>query len=352
MYARGQVSGGRRDIRISEGWSGRRTRRAGLSRQEQARLLQLLACLVLFLAVYIGKGVFPAKMVQVRADVLSMISSDTDFRSAFSRLGESLTGEGDLLGELGDFCVAVFGAGENAPETLAPQPVPELTNLLRDEQEFLSGEPDCQTLIDHYLPDEEAGLSAAKLPGQKDVAPQETQNPPTEAASGPAPQAVAALGTVLLKSAYNGQPLPEGYTMDELSLGGLDTVTPVLGHINSTYGYREHPIDGRHQFHGGLDIGGQTGDPIRAFAAGTVEYIGQDDSYGLYFQLDHGNGVKSFYAHCKSVCVQKGQTVAAGEKVGEVGSSGSATGPHLHLELKYNGTHLDPAYYVDYLTDQ
>lgn len=82
---------------------------------------------------------------------------------------------------------------------------------------------------------------------------------------------------------------------------------------------------------------------------GTVEYVGQDDSYGLYLQLDHGNGVKSFYAHCNKVCVSKGQSVAVGEKIAEVGSSGAATGPHLHLELKFNKTHLDPIYYIQVL---
>lgn len=55
-----------------------------------------------------------------------------------------------------------------------------------------------------------------------------------------------------------------------------------------------------------------------------------------------------FYAHCSRICVTTGQTVSAGEKVAEVGSTGNSTGPHLHLELKYAGTHLDPAYYIDY----
>ena len=76
--------------------------------------------------------------------------------------------------------------------------------------------------------------------------------------------------------------------------------------------------------------------------------MGQDDSYGLYLQLDHGNGIKSFYAHCQSVCVTKGQAVAAGEVIAAVGSSGAATGPHLHLELKWNRLHLNPAYYVQF----
>ena len=80
-----------------------------------------------------------------------------------------------------------------------------------------------------------------------------------------------------------------------------------------------------------------------------MEYTGEDDSYGLSLQLDHGNGVKSLYAHCSRIVVTKGQVVALGEKVAEIGSSGSATGPHLHLELKYNKMHLNPVYYVDIL---
>ena len=89
--------------------------------------------------------------------------------------------------------------------------------------------------------------------------------------------------------------------------------------------------------------------PIAAFADGVVEYTGEDNSYGRYFKIDHGNGVKSFYAHCSQVLVQKGQTVALGETVGLVGSTGNVTGPHLHLELKYGKLHLNPAYYVEFL---
>ena len=58
-----------------------------------------------------------------------------------------------------------------------------------------------------------------------------------------------------------------------------------------------------------------------------MDYIGKNDTHGLYLQLDHGNGIKSFYAHCSKLCVSKGQLVAAGEKVAEVGSTGVATGP-------------------------
>lgn len=91
---------------------------------------------------------------------------------------------------------------------------------------------------------------------------------------------VPAAGTLLLKSDYSGKELPNNYTMDKLSLGDLETVTPVLGHLNSVYGYRDHPINGVYQFHGGVDIGGQTGDPTAAFATGTVEYVGKTTPMG------------------------------------------------------------------------
>lgn len=312
---------------------------------EQIRLLQLLICLVLFLTVFIGKGIFPTKLLQVRDDILAVLSSDTDFQAAFSKLGESLGAEEEgLLGKLGNFCVEVFGGTEAVQEETAETLIPRLTSLTVAESQFFSTNPSAQELSAHYFTSEASmELLQALSKGETYV-----ESLPETAEE---PETVAAVGTVLLKADYEGQALPENYTMDQLSLGELETVVPVLGHLNSEYGYRDHPINGQYQFHGGVDIGGQTGDPIQAFAAGTVEYIGEDDSYGLYLQLDHGNGVKSFYAHCSAINVSKGQTVALGEKIAEVGSTGSATGPHLHFELKCNGIHVDPAYYIEFLTD-
>ena len=134
--------------------------------------------------------------------------------------------------------------------------------------------------------------------------------------------------------------------MDHISLGGLATVTPVLGPLWSQYGYRAHPIDGERKFHNGVDIGAEEGTSVAAFAGGTVEYTGENSIYGNYLQLDHGHGIKSFYAHCSQVIVRTGQQVSAGEPIAYVGSTGSATGPHLHLELKCGGIHIDPGYYI------
>lgn len=347
MYQQVTRTSRRKNLRVSMGTS-QRKRPTKQNQQEKVRLLQLFICLVLFLAVVIGKGVFPNKLTQVRDEILTMLSTDIDFRSAFSTLGESLSEKGAIWGELGDFCVEVFGPTETPEPSIDEEndAIPQFTSLMASESLFFSQNPDSSAIAEHFLNlnGTQTGLWSAAEEESSTTAPSTSPQPQTEV--------IAAAGTVLLKSDYSGQALPTNYTMDQLSLGDLETVTPVLGHINSVYGYRDHPINGKYQFHGGVDIGGQMGDPIKAFAAGTVEYVGEDDSYGLYFQLDHGNGVKSFYAHCSVVCVKKGEQVSLGQKVAEVGASGAATGPHLHLELKWNSTHLNPIYYIEYLTDQ
>lgn len=335
---------GQRAVRRSAASRGRRhgtNRRSSSDMQARERLIQLAVCLTLFLAVFLGKAVFPERLVQVRDRLSSVISSDLDIQGALSRLGGSLSQGDTVLADLGEFCVEVFG---NSPRQEAQQTSfqpPQPASVLTAELRFLSQSPDQTARATHYTKLDRLGLTLS--------GPQQAQDEAQPAAEEEAPPAVPAAGTVVMKADYTGQPLPENYTMDQISLGELETVTPVLGHLNSVYGYRDHPIDGRYQFHGGVDIGGQIGDPIAAFAAGTVEYVGKDDSYGLYFQLDHGNGVRSFYAHCSEVLVSKGQSVAMGETVAKVGASGSATGPHLHLELKYNKLHLDPIYYVEVL---
>lgn len=328
----------RKNIHFSSSGAGRHSR--GASSQERTRLRQLLVCVVLFLTVFVGKGIFPAKLLQVRDDIVQLITYNIDFKAAFSKLGAAIGGEGTLLDQFGEFCVEVFG-GPSGPDA-DPQQVGNLRGSPQSKIVLLTGgRQDPEELTQHLF---SSDLPKLDISFDPEPAQQSEQTAKAEE-----PAAVPAAGTLLLKSDYNGQELPNNYTMDKLSLGDLETVTPVLGHLNSVYGYRDHPINGVYQFHGGVDIGGQTGDPISAFAAGTVEYVGQDDSYGLYLQLDHGNGVKSFYAHCNKVCVTKGQAVSMWEKIAEVGSSGAATGPHLHLELKFNKTHLDPIYYIQVL---
>ena len=336
---------------------GRRSRRAAYrsgrdrqdrGRQVQVRFAQLLICLVLFFAVFLGKGLFPQKLGQVGEDILTLMGTDLDISKALSNLGESLMEGDSLLADLGAFCVEMFGPApqESVPPEAVSLPPVQPGAVLTSELEFLGGKSGTAVRAAHYADFSRFGIELSA----KEPEPEPEPEPITEEAEVPEPPAaVPAAGTGVIYSDYSGDPLPNYYTMDQVSLGELETMTPVMGRLTSGYGYRDHPISGKYFFHGGVDIGGQTGDAIAAFADGTVEYTGKNDSYGLYLQVDHGNGVKSFYAHCSRIVVTKGQVVALGEKVAEIGSSGSATGPHLHLELKYNKMHLNPVYYVDIL---
>jgi hypothetical protein len=117
---------------------------------------------------------------------------------------------------------------------------------------------------------------------------------------------------------------------------------PAVGPITSRYGPRLSPIDGKPRFHQGIDIGLDSGDPIYASKAGTVISVEHDSTYGLMVVINHAGGYKSLYAHTSAVKVSPGQTVKQGQLIAYAGSTGLATGPHLHLEIHYLGTPVDP----------
>ena len=129
-------------------------------------------------------------------------------------------------------------------------------------------------------------------------------------------------------------------------LGLEETAEPVQGVLTSDYGYRDHPVSGDFRFHKGVDLGAVSGTDIVAFAGGTVAYTGRNDTCGLYFRLDHGNGVSTFYCHCSELKILDGQTVETGQVVAKVGQTGNATGPHLHFAVIKDGVYLDPLYYI------
>ncbi len=118
---------------------------------------------------------------------------------------------------------------------------------------------------------------------------------------------------------------------------------PVNTHyITSPFGWRMHPIFGRQLFHTGVDIGAGRGSPIHAAADGVVIYSGWYGGYGQAVVIDHGNGLSTLYAHCSALYVHQGQSVQRGETIAAVGSTGNANGPHLHFEVRENGTAVDP----------
>ena len=116
--------------------------------------------------------------------------------------------------------------------------------------------------------------------------------------------------------------------------------------ITSTFGYRKDPFTRRAAFHSGLDIAGDSGDPIYASAEGVVKYAGYDSDYGYNVIIKHASGVSTRYGHMRKYLVKEGQKVAQGEKVGLLGSTGRSTGPHLHFEVIKSGNTIDPMPYL------
>jgi len=125
--------------------------------------------------------------------------------------------------------------------------------------------------------------------------------------------------------------------------GVLLAVTPVQGRITSRYG---HVSSRRSGAHTGTDIACAYGTPIKAVASGTVTFSGWNGSYGKIIKISHGNGVETWYAHCSELYATVGQHVNAGDVIAAVGSTGNSTGNHLHLEIRLNGSTLNPQRYL------
>lgn len=124
---------------------------------------------------------------------------------------------------------------------------------------------------------------------------------------------------------------------------GISLIRPVSGTLTSRFGERSRI---RSSAHTGLDISASRGTPIVAAADGTVTYSGRKGSYGNMLVITHSNGVQTYYAHCDRLLVSAGQTVAAGQQIATVGSTGNSTGPHLHLEIRVDGLAYNPQNYL------
>ena len=130
----------------------------------------------------------------------------------------------------------------------------------------------------------------------------------------------------------------------EKNIGGSTgtMVWPAEGEITSPFGWRVHPIFGTQRLHTGIDIGADYGDATRAADGGVVIHSDWMGGYGNAVIIDHGNGISTLYAHNSQLLVSEGQTVAKGQTVARVGSTGYSTGPHLHFEVRQNGTPVNP----------
>ncbi len=124
------------------------------------------------------------------------------------------------------------------------------------------------------------------------------------------------------------------------------SIWPVKGWVTSGFGPRVSPFTEKPAWHDGLDIGAAANAPIQAPAQGRVTAVGFDPKLGVLLKLDHGFGIETVYGHLAKSLVKEGQRVKRGEAIALVGSTGLATGPHLHYMVKVNGQALDPVKYI------
>jgi murein DD-endopeptidase MepM/ murein hydrolase activator NlpD len=127
----------------------------------------------------------------------------------------------------------------------------------------------------------------------------------------------------------------------------LPSLPPVDGGwLSSSFGWRIDPFSGQKSFHEGLDFPSESGTPIVAAASGKVIFADVHPQYGKMVEIDHGNGLVTRYAHASKLFVKEGDFIVRGQKVAAVGSTGRATGPHLHFEVRLNGVPQNPGRFL------
>ncbi len=133
-----------------------------------------------------------------------------------------------------------------------------------------------------------------------------------------------------------------------VQISGRGSLSAPLGNpvVTSTFGYRVHPIFNDRRLHTGLDFRASSGTPIMAARSGEVVFAGWRGGYGNCTIIDHGGGLATLYAHQSAIRVAAGDVVSRGQVIGAAGSTGYATGPHLHYEVRVNGVPADPLPYL------
>lgn len=140
--------------------------------------------------------------------------------------------------------------------------------------------------------------------------------------------------------------LKNGLAEKNKRLAFTPSIWPASGDVTSRFGWRNGPWGGGNDWHPGIDIANNYGTAVCATADGEVIYAGWDGGYGKMVQIDHGNGIVTVYGHNQAILVHTGQHVKKGEVISEMGSTGMSTGPHVHYEVRVNGTAVDPASFL------
>jgi murein DD-endopeptidase MepM/ murein hydrolase activator NlpD len=184
--------------------------------------------------------------------------------------------------------------------------------------------------------------------------PQRLNESKGEVAEQPAPSKDYASLVVRIDKAVHETQLKEQSVIDlweslserQSLINATPNVKPARGWLTSRFGYRVSPFTSKAAMHAGLDIAAAPGSPVYAPADGVVSYAGYDQGYGKLVSIDHGYGVSTRFGHTSQIYVQVGQKVSKWDVVAAVGNTGRSTGPHLHYEVRINGTPVDPINFI------
>lgn len=332
--------------------------RSAAGRQASAgnrAVVRLTVCGAVFVLLVAVKLLFPGALSGLAQSVGQLLGRDADFKEAFAAMGRAISGEAAVSDSLQEAYTAVFSpaaqsAGEPAAEpggtgasldpgarliryTARALPVaePEEPAVKETVVETGQAEPPAPAPAPEAEPEQPA--VPVSVPVSAPAAPQPPEEPDDTAATEP------------LSYVYTMPALPDNASLEQRNLG-FAHCTPVHGALSSTFGWREHPIEGGNKFHYGVDLAAEEGTDVLAFADGAVYATGESSTLGNYIMLQHQGGYITLYAHCSRVTATGG-SVAQGEKIAEVGDTGLATGPHLHFELHDGELYLNPIYYVE-----
>ena len=161
----------------------------------------------------------------------------------------------------------------------------------------------------------------------------------------------AALRKETLKRIHSSQEILSRVDIERQIYRCTPNMWPTIGTITSPFGYRIHPLYKYHDFHSGLDIANLRGTKIYATADGTVKIADWEPGFGRVVIIEHGRGFSTYYGHLFRILVREGEQIQRGDLIGLMGSSGTATGTHLHYEGQLNGRPVNPAKYLKKVLD-
>jgi murein DD-endopeptidase MepM/ murein hydrolase activator NlpD len=204
---------------------------------------------------------------------------------------------------------------------------------------------------DDLGPPAESGPGSAAEPagtGAKTLAPEAGLVSPVATRVSVLRQDAERLGLIASARESSLLELMEGLEAKRKRLESTPAIWPTQGWLTSRFGWRISPFTGGRQFHAGIDVAGERGTDVIAPAAGTVRFAGKKGPLGQTVILDHGWGVQTHYGHADDLFVKRGETVARGQRIASLGSSGRSTGPHLHYSVEVKGKSVNP---LDYIFD-